>query len=123
MKEAVSSWKGTRMEKRADEGREKEAGFGNTRSQGKYKESLLAKHKRSDRSRSCVNVARSPGARQTHRAQPGIPRALGSGESCLQRCLSVRYLSAAAFFSPLPPYPSSCPVCGTFEFVILSSCR
>lgn len=75
MKGAVSSWKGIRMEKQAGEGREKEAGFGNTRSQGKYKESLLAKHKRSDRSGSCVNVDRSPGPRQTHWAQPGTPRA------------------------------------------------
>ena len=56
---------------------EKEAGFGNVRSKGKHKQSLLAEHKRSARSSSCLNVARSPGAGQTHRAQLGIPRALG----------------------------------------------
>lgn len=68
---------GTRTEKLADEGGEKEAGFGNVRSEGKHKEPLLAEHKRSNWSSSCVKVARSPGAGQRHQGQLGIPQALG----------------------------------------------
>lgn len=94
MKEAVSSWIGTRTAKQAEEGGEKEAGFGNVRGEGKQEESLLAEHERSNRRSSCVNAARSRGAGRTHRAQLGIPRP-GSVTHALQtstHCTVTLYL-------------------------------
>ena len=94
------------MEKQADEGREKEAGFGNTRSQGKYKESLLAKHKRSDRSRSFVNVAMSLGARQTPQESHG-PWALVNRvcRDAFQFSISRLLLFSLPYLPTHPPAP------------------